>query len=294
MAGLAPQQTGVGTTAVLFPGQGSQTPWMRPIVERSRPDLLELATAEVGIDPFEHVAEGTRFTQPAIYCASLAGWSTLGELEADYLAGHSLGEFAALVAAGALGAEDGLRLVILRGRLMQQAAEASGDGAMLAISGGQDIAAAIARQLELTVANENAPDQTVLSGRSDAIDAAASEAKARGLRAKRLAVAGAFHSSAMEQIVPEFEAALSAVDFAPPQTPVYSSLTAKPFKDPRRELAAGLTNPVHWRSTLAALHSLGVRRFVEAGPGKVLTGLVRRNLSEVEAHTAEELVVASV
>src|SRR6187397_2354961 len=108
--------------ALLFPGQGSQTADMRETVERHRPDLLELALEEVGSDVFERAADGTRWAQPAIYCAALAGAEELG-LDADVMAGHSLGEITALVAAGALGAEDGLRLVTARGRLMQEAAE---------------------------------------------------------------------------------------------------------------------------------------------------------------------------
>src|SRR4051812_7967952 len=116
--------------AVLFPGQGSQTPAMRELVGRLRPDLLELAPPPVGEDPFERVDDGTRFAQPAIFCAALAGWESLkGELRPDVLAGHSLGEITALVAAGALSDADALHLVAARGRLMQ---EAGGQGGMLA------------------------------------------------------------------------------------------------------------------------------------------------------------------
>ncbi|MDQ6805996.1 MAG: acyltransferase domain-containing protein, partial [Actinomycetota bacterium] len=111
------------TTAILFPGQGSQTPDMRDDVERIRPDLLALAIEAVGEDPFALVQEGTRFAQPAIFCASLAGWEALGRPEAKYMAGHSLGEFAALVAAGVLSERTALELVALRGRLMQDAGE---------------------------------------------------------------------------------------------------------------------------------------------------------------------------
>src|SRR5918999_4038407 len=110
--------------AMLFPGQGSQTADMRDQVERHRPDLLELARSEVSGDLFERAADGTRWAQPAIFCAALAGWEVLRqEHEPDFMAGHSLGEIAALTATGALGAEDGLKLVAARGRLMQEAAE---------------------------------------------------------------------------------------------------------------------------------------------------------------------------
>src|SRR4051794_10969502 len=124
---------GLPQTAVLFPGQGSQTPDIRDVVARLRPDLLELAIEEVGTDPFERVDESTRFAQPAIYCASVALWSSAPLGDVGWMAGHSMGELAALVAAGSLDADDGLSLVALRGRLM---ADAAGDGTMLAIVGG--------------------------------------------------------------------------------------------------------------------------------------------------------------
>src|SRR5919201_2875373 len=119
-------------TALLFPGQGSQTPDMRETVERQRPDLLELAFEEVGPDLFERAADGTRWAQPAIYCAALAGAAEL-DVQADVMAGHSLGEITALVAAGAIGADDGLRLVAARGRFMQEAADETGGGGMTAV-----------------------------------------------------------------------------------------------------------------------------------------------------------------
>src|SRR5436309_1699295 len=125
----------MGLTAILFPGQGSQTPEMRETVADVRPDLLTLAEEIVGEDPFPHAEEGTKFAQPAIFCASLAGWETLGRPSGDFMAGHSLGELAALVAAGCLGERDGLELVTLRGSLMQESGERAGDGGMLALMG---------------------------------------------------------------------------------------------------------------------------------------------------------------
>ena len=122
---------------MLFPGQGSQAAGMREQVERWRPDLVLLARAAVGDDPFERADEGTRFAQPAIFCAALAGWRRLrDDFEPELMAGHSLGEISALVAAGAMDAEDGLNLVAARGSLMQEAAEAAGGGGMLAVSVG--------------------------------------------------------------------------------------------------------------------------------------------------------------
>ncbi len=288
--------TDFSTTAVLFPGQGSQTPEMRDDVERLRPDLLELALDELGTDPFERVTEGTRFAQPAIYCASVAGWERLGRPPVAALAGHSLGEFAALVAAEALGAEDGLRLVALRGRLMDEAAAAVGDGGMLALLGkdAEASAPALAQRHGVSVANDNAPGQIVMSGAVDRLDAAATEAKASGLRTIRLAVAGAFHSPAMASAAPAFEAAVAEVEFREPRTPVVSSITTEPLADPRPALLAGLTEPVRWRQTLIALSATGVTRFVDAGPGKVLAGLASRTLDDVVVETVETLEAARV
>ena len=276
------------STALLFPGQGSQSPGMREMVEAACPELLELAVERTGDDPFDRLQDGTRFAQPALFCASLAAWTRAGRPRADCLAGHSLGEFAALVAAGSLPAEDGMRLVALRGRLMQEAAEIE-PGGMMALRAGRADARAIAAPLGLTVANDNAPDQVVLSGPDAALEAAAAQARARGVRALRLPVRGAFHSPAMRRVVPRFRAALAGVEFAAARAPVYSSVTARPFDDPRTRLAQALVRPVRWRSTLYALRRAGVERFVEAGPGHVLSGLVARTLDGVAAITLEHL-----
>jgi malonyl CoA-acyl carrier protein transacylase len=277
-------------TAVLFPGQGSQTVDMRDEVVALRPDLLELATAVCGVDPFEHVDEGTRYQQPAIFCASLAGWERARTAEPDYLAGHSLGEIAALVAAGALGVEDALRLVDVRARAT--AAAGSERTGMLAARADLQTAADIAAATGATVANENAPRQVVLAGGVEALDRAEAELRARKLRAVRLAVTAAFHSPAMEPAVPAVDAALATIDFAAPRIPVLSCISAAPFEDPRRELAAALTQRVRWVAVLERLDRDGVRRFVEAGPGSVLTGLVRRTLPDAEAVPPESLEAA--
>lgn len=270
----------MATTAILFPGQGSQTPEMRDLVAQLRPDLLELALEIVGDDPFELVDHGTNYAQPAIFCASLAGWEALGRPKGEYMAGHSLGELGALVAAGALRERDGLELVALRGRLMSEA----GEGGMLALigEGAAEQAFELAERHGLAVANDNAPQQVVLSGASAAIPAAAQAAKELGLRARELPVTGAFHSPMMAAAAPEFAAALQRVDVATPRVTVLSAVTAEPFVDVREQLVAALTSPVRWRETLLALHARGVERFVEVGPGKVLTGLAKRTLSEVE------------
>jgi [acyl-carrier-protein] S-malonyltransferase len=262
-------------TALLFPGQGSQTPGMRAVVEEVSPELVERAADVVGEDPFDRIDEGTSFAQPALYCASLALWLRAGSPPADVVAGHSLGELGALVAGESLGIEDGLRLAARRGRLMQEVAEHQGAGGMLAVLGSEEPARQIAAAHSLTVANDNAPGQLVLSGPGDELGRAANEAKNRGLKAIRLAVKGAFHTQAMA-----------------PALIGYSSITAHPFTDVRGQLADALVRPVRWRETLLALRDSGVDRFVEVGPGKVLKGLVRRTLADVEAMTLAELEVA--
>ena len=274
-------------TAVVFPGQGSQTDDMRTATEAVRPDLVALAEEVVGEDPFARVDDATRFQQPAIFCASLAGFDTLDVTPAA-AAGHSLGEFSALAAAGAIDVEDALRLVALRGEVMDAAAQEAPPGGMLAVLKGEPgQAEAIARAADVVVANDNAPGQMVLSGPVEALDAAAEAAEQDGLRAMRLPVSGSFHSPAMEPATDELRAALRRVEVRRPRFPVLSSIFARPFGHVRLELALALTHPVRWRQTLLALRDAGIRRFVETGPGKVVTGLVRRTLPDVEAVAAD-------
>jgi [acyl-carrier-protein] S-malonyltransferase len=275
----------MGVTAILFPGQGSQTPEMRETVSRVRPDLVSLVEEIVGEDPFARAEEGTRYAQPAIFCASLAGWEALGRPSGGFMAGHSLGELAALVAAGCLSERDGLELVALRGKLMQESGERAGDGGMFALlgAGAADHAGELADAHGLAVANDNSPQQVVLSGDRGSVDAASAAAKELGLRPMDLPVTGAFHSPMMAEAVPPFVAALERVDVsAPLGVTVFSAVTAAPFDDVRAQLAQALTMPVRWRETLVAMRDRGAERFVEVGPGRVLTGLVKRTLKDVE------------
>jgi [acyl-carrier-protein] S-malonyltransferase len=284
--GMAPPENGLSMardqlTALLFPGQGSQTADMRETVERHRPDLLELAEREVGPDLFDRATEGTRWAQPAIYCAALAGYVEL-DAEADVMAGHSLGEITALVAAGAITADDGLRVVAARGRLMQEAAEETGDGGMTAVrarEGNREAIAEVAAATQVAIANDNAPDQLVLSGALSALDDAEAQLKERGVRGKRLPVAGAFHSPLMEPAVEPFRALLAETEIAEPRVPVYSCVTAEPFDDIRERLVQAITHPVRWLDVMRALDARGVTNFVETGPGHVLTNLVRKSLA---------------
>ncbi|MFN8160010.1 MAG: ACP S-malonyltransferase [Solirubrobacterales bacterium] len=285
---------GPPTDAILFPGQGSQTPGMRRIVEAFRPDLLPLAERAVGADPFERIEEGTRYTQPAIFCAAVAGWSAIeADLSPLAMGGHSLGEIAALVAAGALSAADGILLIAERGRLMQEAAEANGDGGMAAVLGEpREAVEEVAAAHDLVLANDNSPTQVVLSGPSRALAGAEEALRERGLRVMPLAVRGAFHTPAMEPAARAFGEVLAGVEFAQPEVPVYSCVTARPFTDPRSELARSLTDQVRWLEVMEALQASGATRFVETGPGKVLSRLVRRTLKGVEALAPVEEVLA--
>jgi [acyl-carrier-protein] S-malonyltransferase len=277
------------STAVLFPGQGSQTPDMRALVAAVRPDLLDAAIELVGEDPFPRVEESTRFAQPAILCASLAGWTRLRDhVDPVVLAGHSLGEFSALAAAGALSDHDALRLVVLRGDHMAASGEASGGGTMLALMGASPAqSSALAARHRVSVANDNAPGQVVLSGAPDALDAVRKDAASDGLRALPLGVAGAFHSPQMRGAVEPFHAALAEVEFHAPQIRVISCATARPFADPACELAEALISPVRWRETMTALDDMGVQAYVDAGPGRVLSKLAPRCIRGASAVTAD-------
>jgi [acyl-carrier-protein] S-malonyltransferase len=265
---------------------------MRDLVASERPDLLALACDLLGDDPFAHLRDGTAYLQPAIYCASIASLGRVPQ-DPDFYAGHSLGEIAALVAARALKAEDGLRLVVTRGRLMQRVADEGAEGAMLAVQVGVDGAAALATSLGLTVANDNSPEQVVLSGEASAIDEARSEAKRRGLRTSRLQIQGAFHAPSLESVLPEFRCALDAVELTPPRRPVFSGVTASEFHDVRRQLAESLTHRVRWRELLLALDRRGVDRFVEVGPGQALMKLVHRTLPQIDVKTSALLEVTN-
>jgi [acyl-carrier-protein] S-malonyltransferase len=271
--------------AVLFPGQGSHTPDMRDLVAHRTPELLERCVALVGEDPFPRASESTRFAQPAISCASPAGWDAL-DAEPCAAAGHSLGELGALAAAGVLERDDALRLVVLRGGLMADADDA---GSMLALLGAtEDETEEVAAAAGVTVANDNAPGQVILSGPREALARAEEAARERGRRALPLDVAGAFHSPAMEPAVEPFRAALDEVELHDPEFPVFSSASAAPFEDVRAQLTAVLTRPVRWRETVLAIHDAGARRFIEIGPGKVLARLGKRILPECPVETATE------
>jgi [acyl-carrier-protein] S-malonyltransferase len=278
--------------AVVFPGQGSQfagmaDPWLGE--EAARP-VFESATAAIGRD----LAEGchdetalatTAFVQPAILACDLAAFRVLEAAGVTFsgTAGHSLGEFAALVAASVLEVEDALRIVVVRGREMQRAGEQR-PGAMSALVGlGTAEAAALCDEArgdgELLVANENSAQQVVISGSVSAVERAEALAADRRVRVIRLRVAGAFHSPLMEPAVEALSATIDEARFAPPRFPVASNVTGTLVTDPiwLRELCKRhVVSPVRWEASAQALAAGGADTFVEAGPGELLTRLAKR------------------
>lgn len=268
---------------------------MRDLVADVRSDLLDAAIDLVGDDPFERVDESTRFAQPAIFCASLAGWTLIRDsVEPIALAGHSLGELSALAAADVLDEHDALRLVVLRGELMAQSGEASGGGTMLAVLGAEpDQAAELAKSHGVSVANDNAPGQIVLSGAPDALRAARKDARAGGLRAVPLDVSGAFHSPQMQAAAHPFAEALADVEVGPESIPVISCASVQPFRDVRLELAAALLRPVRWRETMIALVARGASKFIDVGPGAVLAKLAPRCVPGVAATPLDALLATA-
>jgi [acyl-carrier-protein] S-malonyltransferase len=274
-------------TALLFPGQGSQTSTMAATSTAQLPELVEQAAGELGADPFESIAEGTHFAQPALFIAGLAHWRAAGEPDAGFYAGHSLGELPALVAAGALEASAGLRVAVVRGRLMEEASAVRPGGMVAALGGSDEVVRKVAAEFGLTLANDNAPGQMVLSGDAEKVGEARKALRAEGVKAIRLPVAGAFHSPLMEPAIPGYKEILEATEFTPAPG-AWSCITAAPFDDVRGDLLSALTEPVRWRDTLAAMHAAGATAFLETGPGDILTGLSRRTLGEdVESRTLD-------
>jgi malonyl CoA-acyl carrier protein transacylase len=270
-----------GVIAGLFPGQGSHTSSLRDEVARVVPGLLAECIELVGEDPFARVTESTRFAQPAIFCASLAGWKERPPfMRPVALAGHSLGELSALVAAGALEQSAGLRMAVRRGELMASASDGRDEGMLAVLGAPEEAITRLAHEHELVLANDNAPGQVVLTGLTERLRAAARAAREQRVRAIVLDVAGAFHSPSMAGAVEPFRAELDLVELSPPAIPVISGASARPFADVRAELAAAIVTPVRWRETMLALAGLGADTFVDFGPGEVLARLVTRNLPD--------------
>lgn len=285
-------------TAYIFPGQGAQFPGMAKDIYELHPkakSLLDEANDILGFDitaiMFQGSAEElkqTRVTQPAIFLHSVAIALTSPSFRPDMVAGHSLGEFSALVSNGCLSYADGLKLVYRRAMAMQKACEAN-PSTMAAILGLDDkVVEEICASIPETVvaANYNCPGQLVISGTMKGIDIACEKLKAAGAkRALPLQVGGAFHSPLMEPAREELAEAIGAVVFHTPSCPIYQNVTALPSTDVdtiRQNLIAQLTAPVRWTQSIRKMTEDGARTFIECGPGKVLQGLVKKITPEAE------------
>ncbi len=285
--------------AALFPGQGSQTVGMgRELYQGSRAAREVLDRAEATLPGllslmFEGPEETLTLTenaQPALLAVGVAAFSAYqesGGSTPQAAAGHSLGEWTAHVVAGTLALEDALRLVRLRGRFMQEAVPV-GEGTMAAVLklDRPAIEEALAGIPGVWIANLNAPGQTVISGRREAVEKAASRLKERRARVVFLNVSAPFHTPLMAEAARRLAAELEPVPFADPALPVYSNVTAEPVTrgdEAKRLLIEQITAPVRWVEVLENLHRSGIRNFLEFGVGNVLTGLVRRTLKDVYA-----------
>lgn len=289
--------------AFIFPGQGAQFPGMGKDLYEKYPvakELFDQANEILGFNITGLMFDGTvedlkqtKVTQPAIFLHSVILARVMGD---DFLpgmvAGHSLGEFSALVASGALSFEDGLRLVSARAGAMQKACEAEPSG-MAAILGLDDhiVEQACAGIDEVVVpANYNSPGQIVISGSMRGIDIATEKLKEMGAkRALKLMVGGAFHSPLMEPARSELSAAIEKTPFIEPVCPIYQNVTGLPVTDPeaiRINLVAQLTAPVRWTQTMLNMISDGAVSFTEVGPGNVLQGLVKKVDRNIETSGA--------
>ncbi|MBQ3070434.1 MAG: ACP S-malonyltransferase [Tidjanibacter sp.] len=278
--------------AFVFPGQGAQFSGMGKELYESSPaarNLFDKADEILGFEISKIMFEGsdeelrqTKVTQPAVFLHSVAAAVALGEeFRPDMVAGHSLGELSALVAAGVLDFEAGLRLVYARALAMQKACEAV-PSTMAAVLGLTDEAVeGVCEGIEgVVAANYNCPGQVVISGTREAVQEACVKAKEAGAkRALPLAVGGGFHSPCMASAKEELQRAIEQTEFRAPRCPVYQNVDARPHTSPeeiKTNLIAQLTSPVRWTQSVLAMVADGAEEFVELGPGKVLTGLVSK------------------
>ncbi|MFN8298458.1 MAG: ACP S-malonyltransferase [Chitinophagales bacterium] len=278
--------------AYVFPGQGSQFKGMGADLfeqnEKARSlfqqadQILGFSLSQVMFTGSDEDLKQTRVTQPAVFLHSVISAALLPDFNPQMVAGHSLGEFSALVAAGSLSFEDGLKLVSIRAQAMQKACELV-PSTMAAVLGYQseqqveEICASITGEV-VVPANYNAPGQLVISGSIAGIDKAAEALKAAGVkRVLKLPVGGAFHSPLMEPARKELAAAIQQTNFKQPLCPIYQNVTAQAETNPeaiRQNLVAQLTGAVKWIQTIRQMLADGATEFTEVGPGKVLTGLI--------------------
>lgn len=282
--------------AYVFPGQGSQFPGMaKDLYEKSSEarDMLERANEILGFRMTDIMFEGsaedlkqTKVTQPAIFLHSVLMAKCLPDFSPDMVAGHSLGEFSALVAAGAMDFEEGLRLVSIRAQAMQKACEMI-PGTMAAVLAlPAETVEQICDETEgiVVAANYNCDGQIVISGEKEAVEAACVRMKEAGARrALPLPVGGAFHSPLMEPARAELAEGIDRAIFRTPICPVYQNVTALPSADPeeiKANLLTQLTSPVRWTQSIRNMLADGAGHFIELGPGKVLQGLVAKIASD--------------
>ena len=285
--------------AFVFPGQGAQFVGMGKDLYENNPvakEMFDKANEILGFNITDLMFNGTdedlrqtKVTQPAIFLHSVILAKTMGDdFNPDMVAGHSLGEFSALVAAGALSFEDGLRLVSARAQAMQKACEKTPStmAAVLALPDAkvEELCASVTEGV-VVPANYNCPGQIVISGSIEGVDAACAKMLEAGAkRALKLKVGGAFHSPLMEPARAELADAIAHTDFHAPKCPVYQNVNAEPQTDPetiKKNLIAQLTAPVRWTQTVQNMIDAGADTFVEVGPGAVLQGLVKKISSEV-------------
>lgn len=276
----------------MFPGQGSQFPGMAKELYETNPtarEMFDRANEILGFDITDIMFNGTaedlkqtKVTQPAVFLHSVILAKCSPDFKPDMVAGHSLGEFSALTAAGALDFEDGLRLVSIRAHAMQKACEAN-PGTMAAILAlPTETVESLCAEVDGVVvpANYNCEGQIVISGSVDAVAEASEKMKAAGAkRALILPVGGAFHSPLMQPAAEELAAGIESVEFKTPVCPVYQNVTALPTTDPaeiKKNLLAQLTAPVRWTQSVMNMVDDGAASFTESGPGKVLQGLVSK------------------
>ena len=284
--------------AFLFSGQGSQYPGMGAELAAKYPackSVLECGSDIMGFDLLKKLTDSTaeelaqtRLSQPAIFTTSVLALTAIREegVDCDAVAGHSLGEYAAMYASGMLSLEDAFRAIKLRSEAMAKAAESS-HGAMAAVVGADDaLIADVCGAVNgfVAPANYNSPVQTVIAGEADAVDEAIAKFTEQGKRCVKLAVSAAFHTKLMQSAADEFKAQIADLKFAAPNCDFYSNLYGKKlddFSDMPSYLAAHICSPVKFVDELNAMQSAGIEAFVELGPGHVLTGLVRKTLKGV-------------